>query len=69
MRILTHLLIHFNSYSHDINSTYEFDKESISFLDLKVISSNSKMMISLYIVNLLIAIKTPSLQIKSSGTY
>ena len=34
----------FNSFSDDI----DFDKESISFLDLKVISSNSKLMTSLY---------------------
>ena len=41
----------FNSFSHDIKFTYEideFDKEAISFLDLKVISFNDKLMTSLY---------------------
>ena len=30
----------FNSFSNDIKLTYEFDKESNTFLDLKDISSN-----------------------------
>ena len=38
----------FNSFSHGIKFTYEFDKESISFSDLKVISSDDKLMTSLY---------------------
>ena len=38
----------FNSFGDDVKYTYEFDKESISFLDLIVISSNGKLMISLY---------------------
>ena len=39
---------YFNSFSHNIKFTYEFDKEKISFLDLKVISCNGKLMASLY---------------------
>ena len=38
----------FNSFSNDIKFTYEFDKESMSFLDHKVISSNAKVTASLY---------------------
>ena len=41
----------FNSFSHDVKFTYEideFDKERISFLDLKVISFIGKLMTSLY---------------------
>ena len=38
----------FNSLSHDIKFAYEFDKENISYLDLQVISSNGKLMTSLY---------------------
>ena len=38
----------FNSFNHDIQFTFEFDKESIYFLDLKVISSNGKLTINLY---------------------
>ena len=38
----------FHSFSYDIKFTYEFDKESVSFLDLKVFSSNGKLMVSLY---------------------
>ena len=38
----------FNSFSDDIKFTYEFDKESIFFLDIKVISSNGKLITSLY---------------------
>ena len=38
----------FNSFSHDIKFTCCFDKEIVSFLDLKVISSNGKLMNSLY---------------------
>ena len=39
---------YFTSFRHDIKFTCEFDKESISFLDLKAISSNVKLMTSLY---------------------
>ena len=45
---LQKFLENFNSFGHDIKFTYEFDKERISFLDLKIISSNSKVMTSLY---------------------
>ena len=38
----------FNSFSHDIKFTYEFHEESMTFLDLKVISSNGTLMTSLY---------------------
>ena len=39
----------FNSFSDDIKFTYEFDKERVSFLDLKVIPSNGKLILtSLY---------------------
>ena len=38
----------FNSFSDNIKFTCEFDKGSISFLDLKVISSNGKLMTSPY---------------------
>ena len=38
----------FNSFCDDIKFTYEFDKDSISFLDLKVIASNGKLATSLY---------------------
>ena len=38
----------FNSVSYDIKFTYEFDKENMPFLDLEVISSNDKLMTSLY---------------------
>ena len=38
----------FHSFSHDIKFLCEFDKESVSFLDRKVISSNGKLMTSLY---------------------
>ena len=38
----------FNSFSYDINFTYKFDKENISFLDLNVISSNGKLITILY---------------------
>ena len=38
----------FNSFSDDIKFTYKSDKESISFLNLRVISSNGKRMTSLY---------------------
>ena len=37
----------FNSFSHDIKFPYCFNKEIVSFLDLKVISSNGKLMNSL----------------------
>ena len=39
---------HFSTFIHDIKFTYQFDKERISFLDLKVISSHGKLMTSLY---------------------
>ena len=38
----------FNSFSDDIKFTYEYDKETISFLDLQVVSSNGKLITSLY---------------------
>ena len=39
----------FNSFSDDIKFIYEFDKESVPFLDLKVIPSNGKLILtSLY---------------------
>ena len=44
-------MVDFNAFSHDIEFMYEFDKEIISFFDLKVISSNGKLV---FIVNLLI---------------
>ena len=45
---LKKLMEDFNSVSHDIKFTYEFDKERISFLEVKVVSSNGDLMISLY---------------------
>ena len=44
-------MVDFNAFSHDIEFMYEFDREIISFFDLKVISSNGKLV---FIVNLLI---------------
>ena len=39
----------FNWFSHDdIKFTFEFDKENISFVNLKVTSCNGKRMTSLY---------------------
>ena len=38
----------FNLSSDDIKFTYEYNKDTISFLDLKVISSNVKLITSLY---------------------
>ena len=38
----------FNSFCDGIKFTYEFDKDSISFLDIKVIASNGKLTTSLY---------------------
>ena len=46
-------MVDFNAFNHHIEFTYEFDQEIISFLDLKVISSNAKL---LFMVNLLIDI-------------
>ena len=37
-----------SSFFDEINFTYEFDKDSIYFLDLKIASSNGKLMTSLY---------------------
>ena len=36
------------NFNRDIKFTYEFDKESIHFLDLKHVSSNGIITISLY---------------------
>ena len=47
-KILKKDLEDFHSFSYDIKFTYEFDKESVSFLDLKAFSSNGKLMVSLY---------------------
>ena len=41
-------MVNFNSFSFDIKFTYEFGKENMYFLDLNVISSNAKLMTSLY---------------------
>ena len=38
----------FNLFSDDIKFTYEYNKDTISFVDLKVISSNGKLITSLY---------------------
>ena len=38
----------FNLFMDDIKFSYEFNKDTISFLDLKVISSNGKLITSLY---------------------
>ena len=38
----------FNLFSDDIKFTYEYNKDTISFLDLKVILSNGKLITSLY---------------------
>ena len=38
----------FNSFCDDIKFTYEFDKESTSFLDLKIIAYNGKVTTRLY---------------------
>ena len=37
-----------NSFNDNIKFTYEYNKDSIPFLDLKVISSNGKFITSLY---------------------
>ena len=38
----------FNLFCDDIKFTYKFDKDSISFLDLKIIASNGKLTTRLY---------------------
>ena len=38
----------FNVFSDDIKFPYEYNKDTIPFLDLKVISSNGKLITSLY---------------------
>ena len=56
---LRNVMTEFNLFSNDINFTYEYKKDTISFLDLKVISSNDKLNIlavintSLVILNIL----------------
>ena len=45
---LRNVMTEFNLFSNDINFTYEYKKDTISFLDLKVISSNDKLITSLY---------------------
>ena len=45
---LRNVMTEFNLFSNDINFTYEYNKDTISFLDLKVISSNDKLITSLY---------------------
>ena len=38
----------FNSFCDDFKFTYKFEKDSMSFLDLKIISINGKLMTSPY---------------------
>ena len=45
---LRNFMAEFNLFSDDIKFTYEYNKDSISFLDLKVILSNGKLITSLY---------------------
>ena len=45
---LRNFMAEFNLFSDDIKFTYEYNKDTISFLDLKVISSNGKLITSLY---------------------
>ena len=45
---LQNFMAEFNSFSDDIKFTYEYDKETISFLDLQVVLSNGKLITSLY---------------------
>ena len=60
-------MVDFNAFSHHIEFTYEFDQEIISFLLLKVISSNGKLV---FIVNLLINISIfTTNQVIQTGSY
>ena len=45
---LRNFLVEFNLFSDDIRFTYEFNKDTISFLDFKVVSWNDKLITSLY---------------------
>ena len=45
---LKNLMEDFNSFCDDSKFTYEFDKDSTSFLSLKIIASNGKLATSLY---------------------
>ena len=45
---LQNFMAEFNLFSDDIKFTYEYNKDTISFLDLKVISLNGKLITSLY---------------------
>ena len=45
---LRNFMTEFNLFSDDIKFTYEYNKDTISFLDLKVISSNDKLITSFY---------------------
>ena len=45
---LRNFMAEFNLFSNDIKFTYEYNKDTISFLDLKVISSNGKLITSLH---------------------
>ena len=45
---LRNFMTEFNLFSDDIKFTYECNKDTISFLDLKVISSNGKLITSHY---------------------
>ena len=45
---LRNFMAEFNLFSDDIKFTYEYYKNTISFLDLKVILSNGKLITSLY---------------------
>ena len=45
---LRNLMVEFNLFSNDIKFTYEYNKYIISVLDLKVISSNCKLITSFY---------------------
>ena len=45
---LRNFVTEFNLFSDDIKFTYEYNKDTISFLDLKVILSNGKLITSLY---------------------
>ena len=45
---LRNFMAEFNLFSDDIKFTYEYNKDTISFLDLKVILSNGKLITSRY---------------------
>ena len=45
---LRKFMVEFNLFSDDIKFTYEYKKDTISFLNLKVILSNGKLITSLY---------------------